>query len=145
MYSSVLSLYSSVWSFGGSISQFHRGIPVPDNTELECRKNIPVTTVQKPTMNKPDLQHSSCIQTVPCCLFRTDKLLDLALKINLMMKQHFPGHGTHCTANIFQIEPASDFFLNQGSQVYFSRYWESSWGRNSLYFPGSLGRACRTR
>lgn len=66
--------------------------------------------------------YSTCIQTAPCCLFRIDKLLDLELKINLMMKQHFPGHGTHCTANIFQIEPASDFFLNQGSQVYFSRY-----------------------
>lgn len=44
-------------------------------------------------------------------------------------------------------EPAPDFFffVNQGSEVYFSRYWESSWGRKSLNFPGSLGRACRTR
>lgn len=36
------------------------------------------------------------------------------------------------------------FFLNEGSKVYFSRYWESSWGRKSLNFLGSLGRACRT-
>lgn len=33
-------------------------------------------------------------------------------------------------------EWASDFFLKQGSKVYFSRYW----GRKSLNFPGSLGR-----